>query len=73
MQFKLSIAQLAALTGLASTAVGIPALKNARAAAINPDTATLEDFSSFALAVATSRLDASSSCTADNIRVRKAW
>lgn len=35
--------------------------------------ATLDDFSTYALSVAKSRLVSNSSCTADNISVRKSW
>lgn len=35
--------------------------------------ATLDDFSAYALDVAKSRLTANSTCTADNISVRKSW
>lgn len=36
-------------------------------------TATLEDFNAYALDVAKSRLSANSTCTAENIAVRKSW
>lgn len=79
MQFAQS---LAVLLGLAATTAvyGSPLrpedlvhdLKK-RATTFNASTATLDDFASNALEVAKARIGNSSTCTAENVTVRKLW
>lgn len=76
MQIKQSqsFVSTAVLLGLATLADASP-LREAypRATAFDPSTATQEEFASYALEVAQSRIANSSTCSPENTTVRKLW
>lgn len=69
-----SLIPRAVLLGLATFADASPLQKAAsRSTAFDPSSATQADFASYALEVAQSRASNSSTCSPENITVRKLW
>lgn len=76
MQLKQSqsFVYTAALLGLATLADASPLQKaRPRTTAFDPSTATQDEFASYALEVAQSRITNSSTCSPENTSVRKPW